>query len=96
MSGTVRVPCRPSFDLGEVVATPGALAATANGQRLRYLAKHSIGDWGRILRPIGLTPPKPCSGFGGNTLRIITEGDRSVTTLLLPGASRWLRQPRKA
>ena len=37
MSGTVRVPCRRSLDLGRIVATPGALAAAANGQRLRYL-----------------------------------------------------------
>jgi hypothetical protein len=74
MSRTVHVPCRPSLDLGRIVGTPGALAATANGQRLRYLARHSIGDWGRILRPIGLTPPKPRSGFGANTLWIVTEG----------------------
>jgi hypothetical protein len=26
----------------------------------------------------------PCEGFGDNTLWIITEADRSVTTFLLP------------
>jgi hypothetical protein len=31
-----------------------------------------------------IDPAKPCEGFGDNTLWIITEGDRSVTTFLLP------------
>jgi hypothetical protein len=102
MFTTIRVPCRPSFDLGQVVATPGALEATTDEQRRHYLARHSIGDWGYVCRedcdandkavqnggrilsahPINLG--KPCKGFGENTLWIITEGDRSVTTLLLP------------
>ncbi len=59
MSTTIRVRCRPSFDLGQIVATPGALAAT-------------------------IDVAKPCKGFGANTLWIITEDDRSVTTFLLP------------
>lgn len=102
MSKTIRVPCHPSFDLGQIVATPGALAATTEEQRRYYLARHSIGDWGHVCReesvandeavksgggmlsayPIDVA--KPCEGFGENTLWIITEDDRSVTTLLLP------------
>ena len=50
MSKTIRVPCRPSFDLGQVVATPGALAATTLEQRRYYLTRHSIGDWGHVCR----------------------------------------------
>jgi hypothetical protein len=102
MTKTIRVPCRPSFDLGQIVATPGALAATTNEQRLHYLTRHSIGDWGhvsredcdandeavkdgsRILSAHPIDVAKPCKGFGDNTLWIITESDRSVTTLLLP------------
>lgn len=38
----------------------------------------------RILSSYPIDPSKPCKGFGENTLWIITEGDRSVTTLLLP------------
>jgi len=30
----------------------------------------------------------PCKGLGENTLWIITEADRSVTTFLLPGEYR--------
>jgi hypothetical protein len=102
MSSAVRTVRRVSFDLGQVVATPGALASTSHDQRQRYLAKHAIGDWGlvcredrdangravrnggRILSAYPIDPAKPCRGFGVNTLWIITEGDRSVTTLLLP------------
>ena len=102
MTKSIFVPCRPSFELGQIVATPGALEATTDDQRLRYLARHSIGDWGRSAARIGtpttqavkdgdrilsaypIDPAKPCEGFGDNTLWIITEADRSVTTFLLP------------
>lgn len=38
----------------------------------------------RILSAYPIDPEKPCKGFGENTLWIITEADRSVTTFLLP------------
>ena len=38
----------------------------------------------RILSAYPIDPRKPCKGFGENCLWIITEADRSVTTLLLP------------
>ena len=38
----------------------------------------------RILSSYPLDPEKPCKGYGENTLWIITEADRSVTTFLLP------------
>lgn len=38
----------------------------------------------RILSAYPIDPAKPCEGFGENTLWIITEADRSVTTFLLP------------
>ena len=36
----------------------------------------------RILSAYAIDEAKPCKGFGENTLWIITEADRSVTTLL--------------
>lgn len=39
---------------------------------------------GRILSAYPIDPAQPCEGFGDNTLWIITEGDRSATTFLLP------------
>jgi hypothetical protein len=38
----------------------------------------------RILSAYAIDDSKPCDGFGDNTLWIITEADRSVTTFLLP------------
>lgn len=37
-----------------------------------------------ILSAYPIDPANPCAGFGKNTLWIITEADRSATTLLLP------------
>jgi hypothetical protein len=39
---------------------------------------------GRILAAYPIDPARPSAGYGANTLWIITEADRSVTTLLLP------------
>jgi len=96
-----RVPVR-LFELGTVLATPGALAATTHEQRLECLGRHISGDWGvvcaedrkanfealfcdlRILSAYPIDPTRPSRGFGENTLWIITEADRSVTTFLLP------------
>jgi hypothetical protein len=38
----------------------------------------------RILSAYAIDDSKPCEGFGENTLWIITEADRSMTTFLLP------------
>lgn len=38
----------------------------------------------RVLSAYPLDPTKACKGWGENTLWIITEADRSVTTFLLP------------
>lgn len=90
------------FPLGQIVATPGAIAATSDAYRLECLFRHVSGDFGcvcpddaevnragivhgdRILSAYPIDPSKRCEGFGDNTLWIITEADRSVTTFLLP------------
>ncbi len=91
------------FDLGQIVATPGALLASCSPDHLfQCLARHRRGDWGivcpedretnfeallaggRLLSAYPIDPSKPCEGWGKNTLWIITESDRSVTTFLLP------------
>lgn len=50
--------------------------AATNDDALRY--------GGRLLSAYPIDPAKPCKGWGDNTLWIITEADRSVTTCLLP------------
>ena len=83
------------FPLGRVVATPGALQLLeeAGEDPLRYLTRHASGDWGELdphdrrenerslkhgWRLLSSYP------VGGKTVWIITETDRSVTTILLP------------
>ena len=46
--------------------------------------QQAIKFGGRILSAYPLDPTKPCQGWGANTLWIITEADRSYTTILLP------------
>ena len=97
----IRVPTA-LFELGQIVATRGAVAACRNDYMLQCLAQHVRGDWGvvcaedrksnfealfarlRILSAYPIDPAKPSKGWGENTLWIITEADRSVTTFLLP------------
>lgn len=86
------------FELGMVVATPGAIAASNDLHIHACLVKHHSGDWGlvpeedallneealklgnRIMSVYPVTPGVE----GGRNLWIITEADRSSTTVLLP------------
>jgi hypothetical protein len=87
---------QPRFALGQVVATPGALAALAEAGQwwIVFLARHAQGDWGD-LDPHDWQENEAALQRGGRLfsaytlatgqrLWIITEWDRSVTTLLLP------------
>ncbi len=86
----------PRFLLGQVVATPGALRAleVSGESPLEYLRRHVSGDWGELdeedrrenelsLRE-GFRLVSSYHLKSGDKLWIITEADRSVTTLLLP------------
>ena len=86
----------PLFELGQVVGTPGALQALTEAGQLpaEFLARHVTGDWGdlcdedkeenelsveqgfRILSAYKLQT--------GAKVWVITEADRSATTILLP------------
>jgi len=89
----------PLFDLGRVVATPGAMAIllSAGENPARLLERHASGDWGEV-------PPEDArenerslkhgwrlmssypvgSEANGERVWVITEADRSSTFLLLP------------
>jgi hypothetical protein len=87
---------RPTFPLGQVVATQGAIAALeATGQHpLTFLTQHARGDWGELepedvqeneySRTHNLRLLSAYTLTDGTRIWIITEADRSVTTLLLP------------
>ena len=84
------------FPLGEVVATHGAAGALhqADDHPLTYLKRHAHGGWGDVdaedaqENELSLTQGfRLLSAYNlsdGTRLWIITEADRSVTTLLLP------------
>ena len=87
---------KPLFPLGQVVATPGALSALEDaGQNpLEFLHRHVTGDWGdldehdRNENELGLKQGlRLLSAYRTRKevrIWIITEWDRSVTTILLP------------
>jgi hypothetical protein len=83
------------FPLGHLVATPGALALldriAINATEL--IQRHQNGDWGNIPpEDAELNEQSIVNGsrilssyqFGDERIWIITEADRSATTLLLP------------
>ncbi len=82
--------------LGLVYATPGALRALeeAGQSAEEFLARHAVGDWGEAgpgdqqenelsLRE-GYRVMSAYTLATGATIWVITEADRSATTVLLP------------
>lgn len=82
------------FPLGRIVATPAALAAVSHDEITLALDRHVVGDWGDVcpedreenefsvdkhLRLLSVYHAK-----NGTKFWIITEADRSATTVLLP------------
>jgi len=84
------------FPLGQIVATPGALAALeeAADNPASFLRRHVTGDWGEldeddrkeneisVWHSFRLLSSYTLSN--GTKLWVITEANRSATTLLLP------------
>jgi hypothetical protein len=86
---------KPLFALGQIVATPGALELLESAEEApsEFIVKHVSGDWGEICdedRELNDAALKEQSRLfsaytvGNDKLWIITEADRSSTTLLLP------------
>ncbi|MES3030933.1 MAG: hypothetical protein V4697_00810 [Patescibacteria group bacterium] len=82
------------FCPGEIVATPNALAQIPHDEILHSLGHHVQGDWGQ-LDTEDLQSNERALKQGGRLFSqyfsvqrikfwIITEADRSVTTVLLP------------
>lgn len=84
------------FELGQIVSTPGALVAISNaGQTpFAFINRHAAGDWGEVdehdrqenayslehgFRLMSVYRTKL-----DEKIWVITEADRSVTTVLLP------------
>ena len=84
------------FPLGRVVATPGALSALDKAEQLpaAFLDRHVNGDWGEVSDADkqanevaieqGTRILSAYTTSAGDTIWILTEADRSATTMLLP------------
>ncbi|MDE2125277.1 MAG: hypothetical protein KGJ62_01660 [Armatimonadetes bacterium] len=88
---------RIQVDLGRLLATPAALEALTDAKvtPLEFIRRHQRGDWGEVCKAdqeenelslregfrllSAYTLPQT-----GAKIWIITEADRSVTTILLP------------
>jgi hypothetical protein len=87
---------QPAFELGQIVATPGALAALkkAGQQPGEFLTRHVNREWGDLddedrkendySLEHGFRLLSAYRTNAGDRLWIITESDRSATTILLP------------
>lgn len=84
----------PRFELGRMLATPGVLAAVPEPEMRAALGRHMRGDWGDVcpddaaanecaLRE-GTRLLSSYATNDGTKFWIITEADRSATTVLLP------------
>jgi hypothetical protein len=84
------------FPLGRVGATPGALRALEQAEQLpaEFLDRHVNGDWGDVPEADkqenefsveqGFRILSAYTTSAGEKIWILTEADRSATTILLP------------
>ena len=84
------------FALGQVVATPGALAAIERAAQTPdvFLERHANGDWGEVPEDDkqaneyavehGYRILSAYTTSAGECMWVLTEADRSATTMLLP------------
>ena len=84
----------PRFPLGRLVATPNAINALGHDDTVNALNRHLSGDWGVLCEEDrkandralveGTRILSVYHSVSGVKFWIITEADRSATTVLLP------------
>lgn len=84
----------PKFELGTVVTTPGAMNVASRSELIDSLNRHARGDWGELCDhdrkenelslEHGFRLFSVYRSESGFRFWIITEADRSVTTILRP------------
>src|SRR5579862_1254067 len=82
------------LQIGKTVITPGALKTLDLSEIPRALAQHGRGDWGDVPEEHwkendlavaqGFRVLSSYHDYFGNEFWIITEADRSATTIMLP------------
>ena len=85
----------PFFDLGQLVATPGALSAHKKTEQnpMEFRSRHITGDWGEVPEEDkkenlfsldqGFRLLSAYRTTAGDRIWVITKADRSLTTILL-------------
>ena len=86
--------CIAKFRIGHIVSTPNALASLTYDEIQVALGRHMAGDWGsvtaedRAANDLALVERTRILSVyhsaNGTKFWIITEADRSATTILLP------------
>ena len=86
----------PLFLMGQIVATPGSLALFQQHEDIpinQFLLNHQQGDWGELCADDKQANDYALNNggrilsaylIGSQKIWIITESDRSATTILLP------------
>ena len=87
-------PPKPPFPLGRIVMTANARDQLPSEDILTALERHTLGDWGNVCDEDRQENELALIQRGqlfsayedrtGKTFWIITEADRSATTILLP------------
>ena len=87
-------PAVAKFRLGRIVSTPNALESITQDDILTAIGRHQSGDWGDICAEDrkandeslvdGTRILSVYAAANGTKFWLITEADRSVTTVLLP------------
>ena len=82
------------FRLGRIVTTPNALESLTQDDILLGIQRHQAGDWGDLTDDNRATNDRALAQGGrivssyqamnGTKFWLITEADRSATTILLP------------
>jgi hypothetical protein len=84
---------RPKFPLGQIVVTANARDTLDPADVQQGLSRHAAGDWGEVCPEDAQSNADALQhgarlmsvyGQGDQRFWIITEWDRSVTTVLLP------------
>ena len=82
------------FRLGKIVSTPNALAHLSQDDILLGIQRHQAGDWGDVPSDNSAANERALiegtrlwsvyRAANGTKFWLITEADRSVTTVLMP------------
>ena len=82
------------FRLGRIVTTPNALQSLTQDDILSGIQRHQAGDWGNLgdddraandrALAQGGRIVSAYNAMNGTRFWLITEADRSITTVLLP------------